>query len=199
MPVVRHNQELIENHLHSEPNRRKTEISYQTLTGFLDEVNASSPGVGSYRRRYRDSANRTRYASLGRTNVVSLEEARKAAKKLKAAISLRAVDPSADKKAAKAVPTFDQFWTDQCYPYLQAHKKTAFLHFYPLCQGHFGGFPSRHKSQRLYEINQEHEGGHKRQLQWIYHSGKWKVYSWIKFSLWAWVPDHHHQSQLRSW
>jgi len=123
MPVVTINQHFIETGLQCGAGR-KAEFTDRSLPGFFVEVTASSPGVGSYRLRYRDSSGRTRYASLGRTNVVSLEDARAAAKTMKAEIALRIADPSADKRAREAMMTFSDFWEKLCLPHLKIRKKT---------------------------------------------------------------------------
>lgn len=117
------NQKFIENNLQCPPDRRKIEFTDRSLPGFLVEVTSSSPGVGAYRLRYRDSSNLTRYASLGRTDVVALDDARQAAQKLKAKITLGA-DPSADKKAANAVLTFADFFTEHYLPFAKQRKRT---------------------------------------------------------------------------
>jgi hypothetical protein len=93
MPIVNLNANFIKHHLQCPPGKTSIEYTSRDLPGFFVEVTAVSPGVGSYRLRYkeRDPATgkpRTRYATIGRSNVIEYSDARKRAKELKSMLAL---------------------------------------------------------------------------------------------------------------
>ena len=75
------------------------------------EVRATSPGQGTYYLRYKDATGKTCHQKIGRTTILSLAEARKQAKTVKATITLGA-DPRGEQKAKQAVPTLDALYAD---------------------------------------------------------------------------------------
>lgn len=121
MPVVSINQRFIETGLQC-PSGRKIEYTDRSLPGFFVEVTASSPGVGSYRLRYR-SGGRTRYETLGRTDVVPLEDARQAAKAAKARVQL-GQDLSSRSSKLPATPSLDQFVANEYTAAIKTRKRT---------------------------------------------------------------------------
>jgi hypothetical protein len=78
---------------------------------------------GTYYLRYKDSSGKTCHRKIGRTVEVSLEDARRRARGLRAEITLGA-DPQAERKAKRAVPTFDAFFRDHYLPHAKVHKRT---------------------------------------------------------------------------
>jgi hypothetical protein len=126
MPVIKLTQQLIDSDKLSCPqDRRRVEFcdgrSRAAVTGLYLEARQNGR---SWYLRYRDSDGVSRHTKLGSANDLDLATAREKAKKLRAEIALGA-DPSAEKKARKSTLTFDNFWTDHCYPYLKTRKKTA--------------------------------------------------------------------------
>jgi integrase len=73
-------------------------------------------GLSTYYLRYKDANGKTCHQKLGRTTDIDLDEARRRAKNLRAKITL-GNDPSADKKARKAIPTLSEFMEEQYIPY----------------------------------------------------------------------------------
>lgn len=85
---------------------------------------ASSAGnTLTYFLRYKDSTGKTCHHKIGRASDINLADARKQAKTLKAEIALGS-DPSAEKKARKAVPTFSEFFEGHYLPYVKPRKRS---------------------------------------------------------------------------
>ena len=93
------------------------------VPGLLIEVRAACQGSGTFYLRYKNEVGKTSYQKLGLTSIVSLTDARKQAKTLKAQIALGS-DPSAEKKARKAVPTFSEFFEEHYLPYVKPRKRS---------------------------------------------------------------------------
>jgi len=83
----------------------------------------SATGTATYFLRYKDSSCKTCHQKIGRTTDISLADARKKAKALKAEIALGA-DPHAEAKARKAVPTFSEFFEEHYLPYVKPRKRS---------------------------------------------------------------------------
>ncbi len=92
-------------------------------TGHYIEVRQGSPGEGTHYLRYKDEKGKTCHQKIGRTTEISLTEAKKAAKDLKAQIRLGS-DPRAEAKAKKAVPTLTEFFRDSYLPYAIQQKRS---------------------------------------------------------------------------
>ena len=101
--------DFISNQLVCPPGKRRIEFVDQGGLGLYVEVRASSPGVGTYYLRYKDANGKTCHQKIGSTAVISLADARKEAKRLKAEITLGA-DPRAEAKARKAVITYAELF-----------------------------------------------------------------------------------------
>lgn len=103
----------------------KTRIEYcdADRTGLYVEVRATNQGKGTYYLRYKDDKGKTCHQAIGRTDELSVSEAKKRAKDIKAEIRLGA-DPRAEAKAKKAVPTFTDFFKDSYLPYAKQHKRS---------------------------------------------------------------------------
>ena len=84
------------------PHLRRVELVDQGGLGLYVEVRASSPGVGTFYLRYKDANGKSCHQKIGSTAVISVADARREAKRLKAEITLGA-DPRAEAKARKAV------------------------------------------------------------------------------------------------
>jgi integrase len=102
----------------------KARIEYcdTKIPGLFIEVRATSEGQGTLYLRYKDGYGKTRYTKLGRTMDISLADARKKAKRLRAKILLGA-DPSEDKRKQKRSPTWDEFF-EQWYVPAKAEKRS---------------------------------------------------------------------------
>jgi integrase len=113
---------FLHNHLQC-PGKRRIEYCDQDLPGLYIEVRHLSPGQGTYYLRYKDNNGKTRHQKLGRTTDISLADARKKAKTLKAEIALGS-DPSGEEKARKAIPTLTEFMQGHFIPYVTLRKRT---------------------------------------------------------------------------
>jgi len=100
----------------------KTRIEYcdRDLAGLLLEVRPN--GASTFHLRYKAN-NTTKYIKLGTSDLITLADARKKAKALKAEIALGA-DPRGEAKAKRAIPTLTNFFDDTYLPYAKVHKRS---------------------------------------------------------------------------
>ncbi|WP_035383887.1 site-specific integrase [Ferriphaselus sp. R-1] len=107
MPIVQLTQQLIPS-LQCPDGKLRIEYCDRDLPGLVLEVRRN--GGSTYQLRYKGKEDgKTKYAKIGRGDVVSLAEARKKARALKAEIQLGS-DPRAEAEAKKAVITLDELW-----------------------------------------------------------------------------------------
>lgn len=123
MPKILLTPSFIKNDLTTPQGKRRIEYCDATFPGLYVEVRATSPGKGTYYLRYKDCNGKTCHQKLGRTYELTLTEARKRAKTLKAEITLGA-DPRAAAKVKKDVPTFGAFAYDEYLPYVKTRKRS---------------------------------------------------------------------------
>ena len=123
MPVVKLTQEAINKGLHCPEGQTRIEYCDKNLPGLIIILSGASLG-SSYFLRYKNSASKTSYIKIGRTNEVTLADARKKAKLLKLEVS-NGADPANDKRAMKAVLTLSEFYQEHYKPYAYAHKRSA--------------------------------------------------------------------------
>ena len=90
-------------------------------------ASTSRSGIEPGRRyvllRYKDANGKSCHQKIGSTAVISLADARKEAKRLKAEITLGA-DPRAEAKARKAVPTYAEFFEQHYLPHVKLRKRS---------------------------------------------------------------------------
>jgi site-specific recombinase XerD len=115
--------QIVKNELLCPPGKKKVEMCDTQVPGLLIEILAVSPGVGTYRLRYK-AIGKTRYQRIGRTTDTTLADARIAAKKLKAEIAL-GENPSEKTKVEKAVLTLKTFLEEKYLPYVTPRKRSA--------------------------------------------------------------------------
>ena len=120
MPVIKLSQQAIDS-LQCPASKSRIEYCYKDMTGLYVLVSSKS-NIKSYFLRHRDENGKTCHQKLGRTTDIDLDEARRRAKILKAEITL-GKDPSADKKAKKAVLTFDVFFREHYLPHTKVHNR----------------------------------------------------------------------------
>lgn len=91
----------------------KTRIEYcdADLPGLYLLVSVAGQ-ASSYYLRYKDSTGKSCHQKIGRTSDISLADARKQAKILKAEIAANGRDPRAEEKAKKAVLTLNELWIE---------------------------------------------------------------------------------------
>lgn len=123
MPTVKLSPSFITTNLHCPADKKRIEFCDADLPGLFIEVRASNPGQGTWYLRYRNKENKTAYQRIGRTADISLSDARKQAKTIKAEIELGS-DPSGEKKAKLAILSFDAFFVDHYLPYVTPRKRS---------------------------------------------------------------------------
>ena len=110
MPVLKLTQDFINNGLHCPKIQNRIEFCDKDLPGLIIIVTATSSG-GSFFLRYKNGSGKTSYIKIGRSNEVTLVDARKKAKLLKLEIA-NGADPSNEKRVQKAVPTIAAFYEE---------------------------------------------------------------------------------------
>nr|WP_316640034.1 tyrosine-type recombinase/integrase [uncultured Roseateles sp.] len=123
IPIVKLTPAFVANSLQCPPGQRRIEFVPDDLPGMYIEVRATSPGQGTYFLRYKDAASKTCHQKIGKSTAITLADARKEAKRLKAEIALGA-NPSAQAKAAKAVLTFEEFFEQKYLPHVKPRKRS---------------------------------------------------------------------------
>lgn len=123
MSTLKLTQDIITNGLHCPPGKTRFELCDTELPGLYIEVRATGQGQGTYYWRYKNAAGKTSHQKLGKTTDISLAEARRQARTLKAEIRLGA-DPRAAEKARKAVITVAEFFNLHYLPYVKPRKRS---------------------------------------------------------------------------
>ena len=123
MPIVKLTQEFINKSLICPAGKKRFEFCDLELPGFIIIVSPISQG-GTYFQRYKNSAGKTSYIKIARTNEMSLVDARKKAKLLKLEIA-NGADPSFEKRIQREVLTLSEFYEQHYKPYAAVHKRSA--------------------------------------------------------------------------
>jgi integrase len=101
--------------------KTKTDYFDTRLTGFFLEVRAT--GKATYYQRYRDKHRRNRQARIGPADAMSLEEAREAARQVRASIT-NGFDPHDHAQKQKQIPLFSDFVEKQYLPHVKVYKRS---------------------------------------------------------------------------
>lgn len=123
MPSVKLTPAFVKNQLQCPPGKRKIEYCDTAFPGLYVEVRATSPGQGTYYLRYKNQRATTRHVKIGRSTELTLTQARKKAKEIKAEVVLGA-DPQAERRRKRTIPTFAQFAHEQYLPYTKPRKRS---------------------------------------------------------------------------
>ncbi|TCV86659.1 site-specific integrase [Sulfurirhabdus autotrophica] len=123
MPIVKLDSNFISNNLKTPDNVSRIEMCCSELKGFYVEVRATSQGQGTFYLRSKNIAGKTCHQHIGRTTDISLTDARKQAKILKAEIALGA-DPRGQEKARKEILLFSDFFENHYLPYVIPRKRS---------------------------------------------------------------------------
>lgn len=99
----------------------KVRVFDDRLAGFFIEVRPS--GAVTFYVRYRDARRRQRDVRIGRLGEVTLDQARRRAKEIRAAAAL-GDDPAAELDRLRAVPTFGSFMQDRYLPHQKGRIKS---------------------------------------------------------------------------
>jgi integrase len=100
--------------------RTKLRIFDDRLPGFIAERRRTGT---TFYLRYVDARRRTREVKLGRLGQVTLDQARKAAEKIRSQVSLGA-DPVAERERLRAVPTVEAFVTERYLPHARESQRS---------------------------------------------------------------------------
>ncbi|GAA3896081.1 hypothetical protein GCM10022228_03720 [Halomonas cibimaris] len=122
MPKIALSQSVIKT-LRCPDGKRKIEYCDTQFPGFLMELRATNPHVGTLYLRYKNERGKTQYAKLGTTAELTIPQGRKKAKQLKARIML-GEDPRAETKKRKATPEFARFVEERYLPYVKVRKRS---------------------------------------------------------------------------
>lgn len=123
MAIVKLTQEFIDRELVCPEGVNRIEFVSAERSGLYVECRKTSNGFGTYYLRYKDANNKSCHQKIGRTQDMTLTEAREAVKTLKAEIALGA-DPRAEEKARLAVMTLNQFFFQQYLPHAKLNKRS---------------------------------------------------------------------------
>lgn len=123
MAVVKLTQDFVDRQLVCPEEANRIEFVSDDRSGLYVEVRKASNGYGTYYLRYKDANNKSCHQKIGRTQDMTLTEAKEAVKTLKAEIALGA-DPRAEEKARLAVITYDAFFDEYYLPYAKSHKRS---------------------------------------------------------------------------
>jgi len=123
MPIVKIDSNYITHNLICPQGSSKIELCCSEIKGFYVLVSAQSEGQGTYYLRYKDTNGKTCHKKIGRTTDISLVDARRQAKILKAEIALGA-NPQAQKKAQREELTYADFFENLYLPYVKPRKRS---------------------------------------------------------------------------
>lgn len=116
MPVVPLTQAYIDNELACPADKKRVEICDANMPGLYAEVRSVNPANPTWYLRYRDATGKTCHERIGAVHEISLVDARKKAKELKAKIALGS-NPQEEARAAKAVLTVKEYFEEKYLPY----------------------------------------------------------------------------------
>lgn len=108
-------------HVRCPADARKVDYFDADARGFVLEVRAS--GGKTYYQRYTDVKGRERQFKIGPADTLTLHEAKRKAKKIKAD-AITGGDPQGRREAARLVPTLLKFVQDQYLPYVRSYKRS---------------------------------------------------------------------------
>lgn len=122
MPKIALSQAVIKT-LRCPDGKRKVEYCDTQFPGFLMELRATNPHVGTLYLRYKNERGKTQYEKLGTTAELTIPQGRKKAKQVKARVMLGA-DPSAEKRKRRHIPLFKAFADERYMPYVKVRKRS---------------------------------------------------------------------------
>jgi integrase len=119
-PVVELSQSVIEN-MRCPDGKSKWELCDRVVPGLYIEVREGSPGVGSFRLRYKDRNRKTCHRPIGKTSEMLLNVAREKAIQLKKEIVTNGAP--ADVVTAKQELTLAKFFDEHYIPFVKLRKR----------------------------------------------------------------------------
>lgn len=123
MAILKLTQQHVANNLICPPGKSQIEYCDSDMPGMYILVSAKNQGHGTYYLRYKDNTGKTCHQKIGRTSDITLADARKQAKTLKAEINLGA-NPRAEQKKQREVLTYSEFFENHYLPYVKPRKRS---------------------------------------------------------------------------
>src|SRR5512144_1652055 len=120
MPVVRFSPAFVRN-VQCLPELKKIDYFDTTMRGFMLEVRSS--GGKTYYQRYTDERGRERQYKIGPADVLTLQQARRKARQIKAEAILGG-DPQQARQARRSIPTLRCFVDDRYLPFVKGYKRS---------------------------------------------------------------------------
>jgi integrase len=103
------------------PGQRKVDYFDSKQRGFLIEVRSS--GRKTYYQRYCDERARERQFKIGRADVLTTEQARRAGRSILARAVL-GENPQARRQEMRAIPSLDEFVAERYLPFIKTYKRS---------------------------------------------------------------------------
>src|SRR5262249_40193165 len=100
---------------------KKIDYFDTAMRGFMLEVRAS--GGKTYYQRYTDERGRDRQYKIGPADVLTLQQARRKGKQIKAEAILGG-DPQGDRRLGRSIPTLRCFVDEQYLPFVKGYKRS---------------------------------------------------------------------------
>lgn len=123
MPIVKLSESFVRNNLQCPEGKSRIEYCDQDTPGLYIEVRATSPNEGTIYLRYKDISGITRHQKIARTTEITLAEARRQAKTLKAEIAFGR-NPKEEGKPKQSELTYEQFFEHHYVPHKSPHKRS---------------------------------------------------------------------------
>src|SRR5450759_3816 len=120
MPMVRLSPAFVRN-ASCPADHKKIDYFDFTMVGFMLEVRSS--GGKTYYQRYTDERGRERQFKIGSADVLTVRQARRKAKQIKAQAIL-GFDPQNERQERRSIPTLRAFVEDRYIPFVQTYKRS---------------------------------------------------------------------------
>jgi integrase len=120
MPVVRLSPAFVRN-VQCPPELKKIDYFDPMTRGFMLEVRSS--GGKTFYQRYTDERGRERQFKIGPADVLTLRQAKRKAKQIKAQAILGG-DPQRERQERRSIPTLHAFVEDRYVPFVQTYKRS---------------------------------------------------------------------------
>lgn len=118
-------QAFVDNHLICPAGKPAVEFCCPVVENMYIRVSAGKPGEGTYYQRYRGADKKTKHHRLGRTREMTLEQAREAAKRFKAELTLGMHrEATVVTEGPKEPPTLKAFYTTYFLPHIKQRKRS---------------------------------------------------------------------------
>ena len=120
MPIVRFSPAFVR-HASCPSENKKIDYFDLTMRGFMLEVRAS--GGKTYYQRYADERGRERQYKIGAADVLTLRQAKRKAKQIKA-LAILGSDPQKERQERRSIPTLRTFVEERYLPFVQTYKRS---------------------------------------------------------------------------